>query len=138
MRILVVDDEAPILAIMSKLLRRDGHEVCLASTGVGALDILEKQYAFSQPVGLVLLDVNLGEGLDGLDVSQRMREHPVEAIRACAIFFVTGDSPSSIRKRAKSAAAAKVSAVERTQIILSKPVDFDRLRQAIALVPSGS
>jgi CheY-like chemotaxis protein len=138
MKILVVDDELSMLTAMSRLLRTDGHEVCLAPDGQGALDLLEREHVFGVPVRLVLLDVNLGPGLDGLDVAQRMREHPIEAISSCAVFFVSGESPSSVQRRARSAASAKVAAVERTQIHISKPVDWQTLRRAIALVPTGA
>ncbi|MDX8151746.1 response regulator transcription factor [Patulibacter brassicae] len=67
-RILVVDDEESIRALLAFPLRRDGHEVLTATTGPEALEQFER----GQP-DLVLLDVML-PGLDGVAVCRALRE----------------------------------------------------------------
>lgn len=67
-KILVVEDEAPILKLIDVNLRLENHEVVTASDGQEALDCLEKH----RP-DLVILDIMLGPGLDGWEVLKRLR-----------------------------------------------------------------
>ena len=68
-RILVVDDEAPLLDLLKKYLERIGYQVETCSTPEGALDLFEADPArFS----LVLTDLTL-PGMDGEEMIARMR-----------------------------------------------------------------
>jgi DNA-binding response OmpR family regulator len=66
-RILLVDDEQPILTLLSYPLRKDGYEVVQASDGREAL----ARFA-ETTFDLVVLDVMMPQ-LDGLEVCRRMR-----------------------------------------------------------------
>lgn len=66
-RILIVDDEPPIVELVAYNLQAAGFEVIAAKDGIEALDLLEKENP-----DLVLLDIMLPE-LDGFSVCQRMR-----------------------------------------------------------------
>ena len=66
-RILVVDDEPAVRAVLERALRLDAYEVELAEDGRGALDRL----ALSPP-DVVVLDV-LMPHVDGLEVCRRLR-----------------------------------------------------------------
>src|SRR4051812_14445222 len=70
-RILVIDDERPILLTLEALLSRHGYIVETASTAAAGLKILK-----SKSPALVLLDLQLpdAEGLEMLE--QIKREHP--------------------------------------------------------------
>lgn len=68
-KILLVDDEASILATMSEILRREGYEVEPVADGNAAVQaIREKQY------DLVLTDLRM-IGVDGLGVLAEVRRH---------------------------------------------------------------
>jgi two-component system, OmpR family, KDP operon response regulator KdpE len=67
MRVLVVDDEPPILRALRTALRARGHEVFVSSTGEDALT----EAARSQPE-LVILDLALPD-MDGTDVIRELR-----------------------------------------------------------------
>jgi len=67
MRILVVDDEAPIVELVRGYLERDGMEVMAAADGAAGLDMIRER----RP-DVVVLDVNL-PGLDGFEVLRRAR-----------------------------------------------------------------
>lgn len=67
MRILVVDDEPPIVELVRGYLSREGYEVLSAGDGPAALST-----ARSTPVDLVILDVML-PGLDGIEVCRQLR-----------------------------------------------------------------
>ena len=66
-RILVVDDEASIVDSVATVLRYEGYEVDMATTGRVAL-----QKAQERSFDLIILDVMLPD-LDGLEVTQRIR-----------------------------------------------------------------
>lgn len=67
-RILVVDDEATLVETLGYNLRREGHEVITASTG---LEALEKARALAP--NLIILDIMLPE-MDGFEVCRRLRQ----------------------------------------------------------------
>lgn len=66
-RILVVDDEAPILDLVRGYLEREGFEVATAMDGLTAVEVVRA----SVP-DVVVLDVML-PGLDGIEVCRRIR-----------------------------------------------------------------
>jgi DNA-binding response OmpR family regulator len=66
-RVLVVDDEAPIVELVRGYLRAEGMEVVVERDGPYALDAVRHQ----RP-DVVVLDVML-PGLDGLEVLRRLR-----------------------------------------------------------------
>ena len=69
-KVLIVDDEANIVAALEYLLQRSGYEVRSAPNGEEALRQLE-----SFGPDLVLLDVMMPQR-SGYDVCQRIRERP--------------------------------------------------------------
>jgi DNA-binding response OmpR family regulator len=66
-RILVVDDEAPILDLVRGYLERDGFEVATAADGLAGLAVVRA----TNP-DVVILDVML-PGLDGIEVCRQIR-----------------------------------------------------------------
>jgi two-component system response regulator RegX3 len=66
-RILVVEDEAPIAEVVQSYLEREGHMVVWAASGEDALE----EFARRRP-DLVVLDLNL-PGISGEDVCRRIR-----------------------------------------------------------------
>src|SRR3954452_24993436 len=67
-RILLVEDDADLREAMAGALEADGHEVSLAATGDAALEALAHD-----DHEIVLLDVALGPGPDGVEVCRRAR-----------------------------------------------------------------
>ncbi len=76
-QILLVEDEPGIQLAMRGLLRRDGYEVQVASTGEAALEAIS-----GGGYDLVLTDLSLADGLSGLDVARcaRANDPPVPVI----------------------------------------------------------
>ncbi|MEO8032946.1 MAG: response regulator [Acidobacteriota bacterium] len=66
-RILVVDDDGPILILMRNLLREFGFEPAVASTGIQALQLVGEA-----PPDLVLLDMHM-PGMSGAEVVRALR-----------------------------------------------------------------
>jgi two-component system KDP operon response regulator KdpE len=78
-RVLVVDDEPPIVRMVAANLRMRGYEVVTASNGETALAAAE-----ATPPDVVILDLGL-PGIDGLEVLERLRawsEVPVIVLTA--------------------------------------------------------
>ena len=66
MHIHIVDDEPELLASLSLILRREGHDVLTFSTGDALLSVAQ-----TLPAGCVLLDLRLPD-IDGLEVQFRL------------------------------------------------------------------
>ena len=67
-RILIVDDDAHIVHVMSLWLDRHGHEVVVACNGANALEMFDRN-----EVDLVISDMNMPV-LDGLALVKAIRE----------------------------------------------------------------
>jgi len=67
-RILVVDDEAPILRLLRRILTASGYEVLVAASGFEALDL-----AHQKEPDLLLLDLSM-PGMDGMAVCRELRQ----------------------------------------------------------------
>ena len=78
-RILVVDDQAANLRVVTMLLTRQGYEVIAAANGEEALAL----YA-DDPPDLILLDMMM-PGMDGFEVMQALRAHGTP-LRAPVVF----------------------------------------------------
>lgn len=67
-RILLVEDDALVALLESELLQSGGYEVLIAYSGEQALEIFR-----SEPdLDLVLMDIDLGPGIDGGETARRM------------------------------------------------------------------
>jgi PAS domain S-box-containing protein len=92
-KILVVDDEPQILALVSRFLRRVGYDVEAAYSGMEALEFL-KQSSFA----LVLSDLKMPE-VDGLQILEEVHEHHQDTIFILMTAFGTIDSAVSVLRR---------------------------------------
>jgi CheY-like chemotaxis protein len=68
LRVLAVDDEPSLRALISMMLERDGHAVTTAATGEEGLERLA-----SAPFDLVISDVGLGPGINGWELGRQVR-----------------------------------------------------------------
>jgi PAS domain S-box-containing protein len=68
LRILLVEDHAATLEVMTRLLKRDGHQVMAAANMSDALDL-----ATHQPCDIVISDLGLPDG-SGVELMRRLRK----------------------------------------------------------------
>jgi DNA-binding response OmpR family regulator len=68
LRILIVDDESPLRALVRPYLEADGYDVIEAESGPAALTIIE-----SGNIDLAIVDVML-PGFDGIELVKKVRE----------------------------------------------------------------
>ena len=81
-KVLVVDDDPDFVEISRTVLESQGHTVITASNGAQALKCVP-----AEKPDIVLLDIMMSTVLDGLNVSQVMRENP--ALKNVPIVMVT-------------------------------------------------
>lgn len=90
-RILVVDDEPDIVALVVYHLAKAGYKVSSASTGTDALALAKRD----RP-SLVVLDLML-PGMSGFDVLAKLREEPSTAGIAVLMLTARKEEPDRIR-----------------------------------------
>ena len=91
-RILVVDDESTMRRLLEKLLRLEGYDVLLASSGEQALVDL-----FKHGADTVLLDMRM-PGMTGLEVCRQIRNHP--RTLHTPVVFITAVNDRELRRPA--------------------------------------
>jgi two-component system cell cycle response regulator DivK len=118
--ILVVDDSADNVAMISLALQTQGYRVVTANNGEDAVTVA----AHTMP-NLILMDINL-PSLDGLGATRRILDN--EALREVPI---TAFGTEGFQRAAYDAGVSGY---------LTKPIDLDRMHQLIArlLSPTNS
>jgi CheY-like chemotaxis protein len=111
-RILVVDDEPEICQLLTDALGASGMEVTSATCGAEAVHA-----ARSSPPDLVVADLRLGD-CDGVELMDRLRKD-------------LGEIPVVIISGHGSAASFSEASRLRPVELLNKPIDLERLRQAV-------
>src|SRR5579863_2675645 len=86
-RVLVVEDEELMRAIIVQLLRREGYEIFEASAADAALQIFERE-----KIDLAVLDLNLSGGSSGLDLLGKMHELDSEVMGVIVTAYASIES----------------------------------------------
>jgi DNA-binding response OmpR family regulator len=86
-RILVADDDPDLLELLRLNLEAEGHAVMVACDGTEALEI-----AIQTRPDLLVLDVMM-PGLDGLEVTRKLRERPETAGLPIVLLTARGSNP---------------------------------------------
>ena len=115
LRILVIDDEPRIVAMAAMLLERDGHVVLSASSGEGAVEMLERE-----TVDAVLTDLGM-PGMGGWGVAAWVRDHRPGLPVVLATGWGAEIAPPTARERGVAE-------------VLAKPYRLQELRHALAAV----
>ena len=121
--ILIVDDSADNVAMLSLDLQQQGYRVVTASNGEDAVTV-----ATNTAPNLILMDINL-PALDGLGATRRIRE--IEALRDVPVVAITAFGTEGFQRAAYDVGVSGY---------LTKPLDLDRMHQLIArlISPGGS
>lgn len=110
--ILVIDDDANVRDLLSRLLRKDGHRVITAEDGPSGLAL-----ASQQKPDAITLDVVMPGGMDGWEVLRLLKESP--ATHSIPVIMV------SVMAEQEHALTLEV------EDYLVKPIDVERLARAI-------
>jgi CheY-like chemotaxis protein len=121
--ILVVDDSADNVAMLSLDLQQEGYRVVTATDGEEAISVAR----YTQP-NLILMDISMPR-LDGLGATRRIREH--EVLRDVPVIAITAFGTEGFQRAAYDVGVSGY---------LTKPIEFRRMHQLIArlLAPGGS
>lgn len=123
--ILVVDDSADNVAMISLALQTQGYRVVTANNGEDAVAVATQTLP-----NLILMDINLPT-LDGLGATRRILDN--ETLREVPIVAITAFGTEGFQRAAYDAGVSGY---------LTKPIDLDRMHQLIARLlsptPSGS
>ena len=111
--LLIVDDEANILAALGRLFRRDGYHLLRAESGRAALEILAEH-----EVGVILSDQRMPD-MSGVQFLREARERWPDTVR---IMLSGYTELSSVTDSVNQAAIYK---------FLTKPWDDDALRETV-------
>ena len=113
--ILVVDDSADNVAVLSLDLQHQGYRVVTASNGEDGVTVATQTLP-----NLILMDINLPT-LDGLGATRRIRE--TDGLRDVPIVAITAFGTEGFQRAAYDAGVSGY---------LTKPIDFDRMHQLVA------
>ena len=117
MKILVVDDEKGIRDTLKGVFEDEGFDVDTASSGDQCLKKNE-----SENYSCILLDIWLGDGIDGLDTLRKLRENGVDA----AVVMISGHGNIETAVRATKLGAfdfiEKPLSIERTVLTVRNAV----------------
>jgi DNA-binding response OmpR family regulator len=75
-KIMIIEDDLPLLHSLAFTLKRHGYPVSLASNGLEALDRLIVAQLSADPYRLLITDIQL-PGLTGLELIDRLREREI-------------------------------------------------------------
>lgn len=116
---MVVEDERLVGLMLASMLRLMGYEVAgVAPSGEAALASLQLLGEGGALPDMVLLDVYLAEGIDGIATAKRIREQS-----GVPCIFLTAYSDAATMEHMQQAGP---------KAILIKPVDMEALREALA------
>lgn len=90
--ILLVEDEAIISIVISNILKRFGYKVVSANSGERAVEIAVS----NETIDLILMDIELGSGIDGTEAAQR-----ILSSRNIPIVFHTSHSEREMVERVR-------------------------------------
>lgn len=124
-RLLVVDDDPAILQLCQRILEADGYNVVEAKRGDEALARLE-----AEPFDLLLTDIRL-PGLNGLEVTERLRERGLEL----TVVTMTGYSNMEMAIQALSLGVdeflIKPFTLEGLRVTIARALEKSRLRREV-------
>jgi hypothetical protein len=112
--VLLVDDDAAVLAASQLLFEIDGFEVIAAAS---PREVTSKLESAPEPIDLIVTDYHLRDTLNGIDVITAVRERYGRTIPA---IVMTGDTSPSIEED-------KIARLE----VLSKPIEPEQLAGTI-------
>lgn len=118
-RILVVDDEAPVLNFVEKVLHEAGYTIALATSGDAALAVMEQQ----GPFDLLLTDQVMPK-MTGDELARRAR-HLCPDLK---VLYLTGFNDSLFKAK---------STLWTDEAFLDKPCSMNELTEAVSLLLHG-
>jgi two-component system, cell cycle response regulator DivK len=115
-KILVVDDKEENRRLIRKILRIHGYIIVEASSGETAIELAQ-----TEAPSLVLMDIRLREGIDGIEATKRLKALP--GVANIPIVAITASvSPEDMQRALDSGCKG----------FIRKPIDIDEFPKQVA------
>ena len=115
-KILVVDDKEENRRLLRKLLVLHGYGIVEAATGEAAVELAQSEHP-----DLVLMDLRLREGIDGIEATMRLKCMP--SVAGIPVVAITASvSPEDVQRALDSGCSG----------FIRKPIDIDEFPGQIA------
>ena len=121
-KILVVDDKEDSIRLVKKVLKYHGYEVVGAESGEEAVSMAQRELP-----DLILMDIRLPGGIDGLEAARRIKELP--GLAHVPILAMSASVRPQDEHRALDAGCSS---------LVRKPVDVDELPKQVAIHIAGA
>jgi len=121
MRILVIDDDRQIRALLRRFLTRDGHDVVEAEDGATGLAAFA-----AEPADLVVVDLFM-PGRNGWDTIRRLQD----CSPGVPFLVISGSAPLEGLKRGSNPTLADMDGLVPFRV-LRKPLGLETVRSAVA------
>lgn len=92
--ILLVDDEAVATQNQAEILKKEGYDVLIAYSGEKAMEIVQSGRVH---IDLILMDMDMGEGMDGAETARRILE-----VRDIPVVFVSAHTEKEVVSKIES------------------------------------
>ncbi len=89
--VLIVEDELLIALAEGEKIKESGYKVIIKGSGEEAIDLIRQD----ERIDLILMDINLGDGIDGFDAANKIRK-----IRNIPIVFMTSLDEKEVIEKA--------------------------------------
>jgi signal transduction histidine kinase/ActR/RegA family two-component response regulator len=89
-KILLMDDQESIRAVMDKMLRQLGYDVTLSRDGAEAIEIYQKALTHGEPFDVVIMDLTIPGGMGGKEAIGRFKQIDPE-VKALAFSGYSND-----------------------------------------------
>jgi two-component system, cell cycle response regulator DivK len=115
-KILVVDDKEENRRLLKKILRFHSYTVSEAATGESAIELAQ-----SELPDLILMDIRLREGIDGIEATRRLKELPGTS-KIPIIAITASVSPEDMQRALNSGCSG----------FIRKPIDINEFPDKIS------
>ncbi len=115
--VLYIEDNPDNMMLVRRILESRGYHLVEASNGLSGVAIAE-----SQPIDLILLDINLPD-IDGYEVARRLRRSPKALLAHIPIIAITANALKGDAEKALAAGC---------DVYMSKPINIRELAARVA------
>lgn len=122
-KIIIVDDEADVVDLCSRILTIDGYEVKTAHNGYEAIEIATREH-----FDLLLIDVKM-LGLTGLEIAQRLKKQDIDIICVTISGYSTIDMVIEALKLGVDEFITKPFTTHELSTVVAKALEKKRLKK---------